>query len=362
VTPAGASDVAVGSATFAPVLARLRVTADALFGGAIRRIDAGREIVGPSARLLPVRVYAASTAVDLFAKRFVTTASASEELERLSRYFRWESERTLQAAATFRSTANLGVSRVVASFPDLLTLITERAPGAGLDRVLNRLALVRNRNAVDAALTALSRVGEWLRRFQAGVPVRDPTFRKDYREYLDIRLRALAASGRGGFTGDHRVALLSVFETIVRQVDADDLALVPIHADLCPANVVVRDAGITVLDLAMSSDGNKYVDLAHLAFHIKLLGRWWRLGPALADRLECALLGGYDPGLRPDAPLFELMMLQHSVCHLAAHAAKLGGWAEERRLRRRVRWTLETFGNPTISPWRATAEDAEVQS
>jgi thiamine kinase-like enzyme len=345
VTPAGASDVSVGSATFAPVLARLQVTADALFGSAIRRIEAGREIVGPSARLLPVRVYAASTPVDLFAKRFVPTAGTSEELERPRRYFRWESERTSQAAATFCSTANLGVSRVVASFPDLLTLITERSPGAGLDRVLNRLALVRNRNAVDAALTALNRAGEWVRRFQAGVPVRDPTFRKDYREYMDIRLRALAASSRGGFNGDHRAAVLSVFETIERQVDAEELALVAIHADLCPANVVVRDAGITVIDLAMSSDGNKYVDLAHLAFHIKLRARRWRLSFVLADRLEHALLGGYDPDLRPDAPLFKLMMLQHTVCHLAGYAAKFGGWADERRLRRRVRWTLRTLAN-----------------
>jgi hypothetical protein len=95
----------------------------------------------------------------------------------------------------------------------------------------------------------------------------------------------------------------------------------------------------------MSSDGNKYVDLAHLAFHIQLIARRWRLGSALADRLGCALLGGYDPELRQDAPLFKLMLLQHSVCHLAWYAAKFRGWADERRLRRRVAWIVQTFAS-----------------
>ncbi len=338
-----AADVAAGPVAFAPVFARLQADAAALFGSAIRRIDTGREVVGQSCRLLPVRVQTQSTTVDLFVKWFVGSGEMSDERERLSRYFQWESERTLQAAAAFASSTTLGVSRIIASFPDLLALVTERSPGAGLDRVLRRLALIRSVKTVNAAAAALHRVGEWVRGFQRGVPVRNSAFRKDYREYLDIRLRALAASGRGGFTDDHRRACLAAFEAFARQINTTDLALVPIHADLCPANVLVRNTGITVLDLAMSSDGNKCVDLAHLAFHVRLLGQRWRLGAALVDRLERALLGGYDPDLRADAPLLKLMMLQHGVCHLAACAGRVDGWIDERRLRQRVDWTLRTF-------------------
>jgi Phosphotransferase enzyme family len=339
----GASGMAAGSATFAPVLARLHADAGALFGSTIQRIAAGREIAGSSGRLLPVRVYTQSTAVDLFLKRFVGSRGASEERDRFARYFQWEYDRTREAAAAFQSSTTLGVSRIVASFPDLLALITERAPGAGLDGVLTRLALVRDSKRVNGALDALGRAGEWVRCFQSGVPVRNPAFRKDYREYLDIRLRALAASGRGGFGEDHRDALLNVFELAAAQLQPDDLALVAIHADFCPANVLVRDTGITVLDLAMSSDGNRYVDLAHLAFHVRLLGQRWRLASGLVDRLERALLRGYDPELRADAPVLKLMMLQHSVCQLAGRAARARGWVDERRLRRRVAWTMQAF-------------------
>jgi hypothetical protein len=338
-----AADMTAGPAAFTPVLARLQADAAALFGSAIRRIDTGREVVGQSCRLLPIRVHTQSTEVDLFLKWFVGAGETSEGRERLSRYFQWESERTLQAAAAFASSTTFGVSRIVASFPDLLALVTERSPGAGLDRVLRRVALARNRKTVNAAALALNRVGEWVRGFQSRVPVRDPAFRKDYREYLDIRLRALAASGRGGFGDHHRRAFLTAFEASARQIGSDDLALVPIHADLCPANVLVRNTGITVLDLAMSSDGNHCVDIAHLAFHVRLIGQRWRLGAALVDCLERALLRGYSPDLRVDAPLLKLMMLQHSVCHLAAWAGKVDGWINERRLRRRVAWTLRTF-------------------
>ena len=338
---AGAPRVAAGS-TFAPVLARLESSAETLFGGAIRRFETGRAIEGPSARLLPVRIHTSSASVDLFVKRFVPAGDVPEAFERAARYIQWESERTLQAAAIFRSSPALGVSRVVASFPDLLALVTERCPGTGLDRVLRRLAIVRSGKAMNRAVAAFSRVGEWLRRFQAGVPVRNPAIRKDYREYLDIRLRALAASARSGFTDDHRRTLLHVFETVRRQVDAADLALVATHADLCPANVLVRDGGVTVVDFAMSSDGNRYVDLAHLALHLRLLGRRWRLG-SVVNRLERALLEGYNPDLGADAPLLKLMMVQHSACYLAGGAAKARGWMDERVLRGRVAWALRMF-------------------
>src|SRR5206468_11644897 len=112
------------------------------------------------------------------------------------------------------------------------------------------------------------------------------------------------------------------------------------HADLCPANVLVSDAGITVLDLAMSSDGNRYVDVAHLDFHVKLAARRWRLQSSLVRALEETLLREFDPELRADQPMFALMRLQHAACHLAAAAPRATGVMREQAFRRKVRWTL----------------------
>jgi Phosphotransferase enzyme family len=337
---AGGSCSASASHVFAPVLARIHANGPALFGSAVCSVETADEIVGVASRLLPVRVRTGTATVDLFLKRFVPVGGGPEELPRLRRYLDSEVERIRQAAAVFQPASAPSVPHVVACFPDLLALVTERAAGDGLERVVMRLGLFRSRKAFDATRLALERVGGWIRRFQAGVPVRNPAFRKNYREYLDIRLRALAALRRGGFTEDHRRALLTFFDRHEQRLAADDLALVAIHADLCPANVLVRDTGVTVLDFAMSSDGNKFVDLAHVDFHVKLLARRWRLPPAVVRKLENALLQGFDPALRSDVPLFKLMRLQHMVCHLAGSAPRANGVIREWRLRRRLQWGL----------------------
>jgi hypothetical protein len=338
---AGVSRTPSASRVFAPVLERIQANGHVLFGTAVVRIETDDEIVGSSGRVLPVRVRTDAATINLFLKRFLPAGDGTpEELSRLRRYLDSEVERAGLAAAGLDPTSALSVGRVVTCFPDLLALVTERAAGEGLDRVLMRIGPWRSGRAIDAALLALGRVGEWIRRFQSLVPVRNPAFRKDYREYLDIRLRALAASPRAGFTDDHRRALLTVFDAHARQLAASDLALVAIHADLCPANILVRDTGITVVDFAMSSDGNKFVDLSHLAFHIKLIARRWRLSAAIVRTLENALIQGFDPALRTDVPLFKLMTLQHMVCHLAASSSRLSGVVREWRFRRHVQWGL----------------------
>jgi Ser/Thr protein kinase RdoA (MazF antagonist) len=302
---------------FPNVISRLSADSSTYLGVRAASLSAVSELAGQFTRVQRLRVDGGESTFYIFVKLFTPTSTAHDEEARQRRYLAAEYERTLEAALALQQTPSLSVPRVIAYFPDLFALVTREAPGERLDRLLKRFAVIRTAAAKERLCRALGRVGEWVRRFQAGVPVRDPLSRKDYAAYADERLRALVAAGAGGFRERHRTAVRSAVEAHLTLIPADDLAAVAVHADLCPANILVRDDGVTVLDLAMSTDRTRYLDLAHLHFHLSLAARRLRLGSDLARTLQGALLHGYDPHLRADEPLFRLMLTQHVVCHLA---------------------------------------------
>jgi hypothetical protein len=294
---------------------------------------------------MQVRVAPPGRHPDVFIKLFVPRNDAPEEIARQRYYFNSEWTRATHAHTALAGTPDLRVPRLVAVFHDLCAVVTEQETGTSLDRVFRRLVLQRTEAAVRRTESALACVGRWLRAFQAGVPVRNPAFSKDYREYLDIRLRRLVDLLPGSFTEVERRAFLNVFDANAMRLAPDDLRVVAIHSDFCPANIFVSDGRIAVLDFAKSADGNQFMDLAHLDLHLRQMAHRWRLGTAVAHRLETALLTGFDPALRPERPLFSLMLLQHLVCHLAMQAAASTGALsrfEHRRLCKRVAWSLQT--------------------
>ena len=327
---------------FEPVLARLKLDSTAIPDSSAR-LQPWRQFSGPFSRVLHVRIAAASPREDLFVKVFVPETDTPEEIARQRRYFDSECTRSAQANAALAGHSGLRAPRIVAAFEDLLAIVSERETGVSLERLFKRLVLRRSAGALRQTEAALTRVGQWVRGFQDGVPVRNPAFQKDYREYLDVRLRRLVETNGGAFTRAHRQKFLDAFDASAARLAPDDLRLVPIHADLCPSNVLVRDDGITVLDFAMSSDGNRFMDIAQLDLHLRSMCSRWRLGDAVTERLQTALFAGFDPDLRPDLPLFRLMTLQHTVCQLTLCAVPARGpmrLLQERRLRRRIAWSL----------------------
>ena len=223
--------------------------------------------------------------------------------------------------------ASLRASRVLVSLPDRLVVVTAAESGVSLEQVFRRLVVSRRGEAVQETAAALARVGRWTRAFQDGVPVRNPAARRDQREYLDVRLRRLVAALNGRFTEAHRRALLERFEAYASRVDGDDRRAVAVHADLCPANILVRPDAVTVLDFGMSADDVRFTDLAHLDSHLQRLGRRWRLPPRIVETLERALLTAYDPSFDTSHPLFRLLLLQHLVCQMTECAeAAAGPW------------------------------------
>ena len=262
-----------------------------------------------------------------------------------------EFERTQLAARG--ATRAAGVVTPIACLPDHFALVTEEAPGVPLDRLLKRLWLARTPATLARIRTTLGRLGQWVEAFQAAVPTKT-TVARDRREYLDVRLRRLVAAGGRAFDEVDRAAILSRFDRLAGAVPAAELELTAIHGDFCPSNVLVREDGVTVLDLAMTADGCRYHDLAHLYMHIGLLGRHLRLGQGVTGRLQAALLAGFDPALTAEQPLFRLMVMQHVACHLVEATERVERFPTRLReplLRRHVRRGLAIAGITSARPF-----------
>ena len=237
--------------------------------------------------------------------------------------------------------SRLGVVRPLACIPEKFVLITERAPGRPLDAVLETEATGWPATSTVERLSAvMASVAEWLRTFHRVRPVSGRFDLDGMREYLDIRLVRLVANRRSGFDEADREAVLAHFDDRRRDVAGDDLTLVAIHADLAPGNVLVHGDKVTVLDFAMAKTGSVFHDLSRLYSQLGFLTAKPKFRPSVIARVQQALLSAFQPDLTADRPLFNLLLLQHTVTHfdtVAASRRRGVEWLYDVYLRRRHR-------------------------
>jgi tRNA A-37 threonylcarbamoyl transferase component Bud32 len=303
-------------------------------------------IDGRFSRVQRFRLRAGAHVEVLYAKTFVPIDSSPDERARQLRYLTAESERLRAAGAAFERTPWLRVPRLLVSDPEHLTIITAEVDGKPLSSLLTRCAALRARSTLRRATDAVGRAGEWLRRFQDHVPIRDESaYSKDYRAYLEDRLRILVHGAGGAFTDRDRIAALNLFERHHASLAPEEWWPKPAHGDFCPANIFVTDAAVSVIDLAMSTDRARYLDLTHLYFHLSLVARRLLLGRRMRAELQQALLAGFGPGASAASPLFRAMLLQHAVCYLVQFVPTAQWTAlDRRRFRRRAAWALRLAG------------------
>jgi tRNA A-37 threonylcarbamoyl transferase component Bud32 len=302
-------------------------------------------IHGRLSRVQRLAIYAAGRREVLYAKTFIPMNGSPEEQARQLRYLTAESGRLRAAAWAFHSTPSLRVPQLVAVLPEHLSIVTTEVEGEPLSSLVVRAALRRTAIVVRRACDALGRAGEWLRRFQEYVPILDQSaFSKDYRAYLDGRLRFLTCRTGEAFTERDRMAALALFDRHAAALSADEWWPQPAHGDFCPANILVTPTSVSVIDFAMSTDRARYLDLTHLHFHLALLGRRVLSGRKILDRLQHALAEGFG-SVSPASPLFRALLLQHAICHLVQLASdtaqsRLHRW----RFRQRLGWALRVAG------------------
>ena len=282
-------------------------------------IEPLHEQTGTYSRVVRVRMHLHGSPVHAYVKLYEPRRDSDEEQVRFRRYVVTEFERT--RLARLCATPSATVPNPIVCLPNELLVITQQAAGVPLHVRIRQVALVRTPANVTALVRDLRRIGEWLRVFQKEVPVFGQEL-QDSREYLDIRLRKLVAMGRPAFTARHRQAFLDAYDDSAGQLTAADREPVPIHADLCPSNILVGDDAVTVIDFASSTDGARCGDLAHLLMHLRLASRRFRFGPRLTHRIVRALIDGFDGNLSEDSPALRWAILPQLACHLAGAAER----------------------------------------
>jgi hypothetical protein len=301
------------------VLRHLQDDSQAYFGVPTVRLQKVRHYDSEASLVVHVRVEGGSdVSPDIFVKAFKPRTAAFEHTElartRVANDFA-AARRVHDQMARFEGFAAV---RPIACFPEDLVVVTERAAGETLGTVLKRDAAwwpTRDRQANLNRIMA--RTGGWIRAFQSCAHG-SPTFSLEaMREYVDVRLRRLTAMPRARFSHHWRTRILRYFDSRSSEVNSGDLREVPIHADVAPGNVLVSGDRITVIDFAMAASGGVYHDVARLFSQLEFFKNKPKFRPSVIDELQSALLNGFEPGLSPQRPLFDLFVLQHRLCHLA---------------------------------------------
>jgi hypothetical protein len=319
------------------VLDHLKLNSQQYFGQ-VAHVDPLRELVGVDAHVVRARVRLDARDVIVYVKVYDPRASPQDEA-RFRRYVTTEFTR-IRLARTFATPA-ADVPIPLACLEDHYAIVTQEASGETLSRLLRHLCVIRTSSVYGTILCALHRVGRWLREFQASVPPLGVTNPAGLRRYLDVRLTTLVSLGRRSFDEASRENILAFHDAQAARLTPADMQRVPIHADMCPSNVLVRPDGITVLDLASSCDGSRYDDVAHLYMHLAFAARRFRYGRAVTEQMQRLLLESFEPDLRPETPMFRLMLLRHLACYamwISTHPrfdrSALGEWRLRRTLAR----------------------------
>jgi len=232
----------------------------------------------------------------------------------------------------------LSVPEPIACFPEHSALIMEAVEGQTLKQLIlrsaRRLAVPAGWKRVDESLRL---AGRWLAKVQA--LIRDPRERLDldgllaYNEWrlrrlLDLGLMDSALAGSVRREADRLCRLVP---------PGEEQAVVFAHGDFCPANMMVGERSLVVLDFTMVERGFAHQDLTYCYEHLeRLLNRFADrpfMRRATIRSLQENLLEGYVSEASLSPPLFRLGQLRHHLNYIVNLQEPEAGL---RRLLRRI--------------------------
>jgi Ser/Thr protein kinase RdoA (MazF antagonist) len=338
---------------FVPVLGRLQSESRRYFASDDLAFEPVAVFDRPFSEVLQVRVVSGVRRPDAFVKRVKLREPVSVWRTELRRRLTQEFDTCLRVHEALSGCAGLAAVRPIACFADDFIIVTEQVPGRTLTAILeDRADWYPSTATVEELSDALERVGSWLRAFQAALPQAGTIAVADVRDYLAQRLNAIVASPGGGFSEADKDAVLTYFDRTAATIPANDWRRATIHADFCPANVLIEGREVAVIDFDRAAVGCQYLDVARMFTQLESLQAKPKFRPETVRALQSALLRGFDPGFDPAQPLFQLMVLQHTVCQFkkvaqrrTQPAARAWVWYLRRRYRNWLRSLASTAGS-----------------
>jgi Ser/Thr protein kinase RdoA (MazF antagonist) len=301
--------------SFQPVLARLASESRRYFGAPDLNLEPVAVFARPFSEVLQVRLVNGGNLPHAFVKRFKLREPVEVWERELRRRVGREFETCRRVHEALSGASGLSAVRPIACFAEDLIIVTEQVPGRTLSAILeDRASWYPAVQTLDDLSHVLERVGSWTRTFQLALPHAGRLSLDGVRAYLDERLQAIVEAPASGFSELDRRWVLKYFDETAAAVPDDDLRETAIHADFCPANVLVDGPNVAVIDFDRAATGCQYLDVARMFTQLEFLRAKPKFRPEVVRTLQSALLRGVDPRLDPAKPLFQLMVLQHTVC------------------------------------------------
>ncbi|MBI1923529.1 phosphotransferase [Candidatus Poribacteria bacterium] len=234
-----------------------------------------------------------------------------------------------------------------ACYPDLLTLVMEECEGETVSVILGRNApFFPSKKTIECLTRFCHLCGKWLKANHESDSIKKQfaTYSMGiYLDYNDIRLQSLVQYAHIPLEEPFRKKILQYMQRRWVDVDPSETYAVEVHGDYSPGNVMTDGKKLIIIDLANAGQGSIYHDLSRFYHQLDMYLFKPIFRPRVIRRLQRALLDGYNPKLEIQNPLFELMLVQHTLCHLMgigrleqlpAHER----WYNRRIIRRHIRW------------------------
>jgi tRNA A-37 threonylcarbamoyl transferase component Bud32 len=312
-------DQAFVNEIFGPVLARLRSDSQKYFDTPEAALEPLDCISRPFSDVLRIRIKSGTDSQFAFIKIFKLQDKSEAHVERIRNRLLRDFASTRRIYESFGGHANLASVRPIACFPEYFALVTEEIAGVTLDEVIRqKLRFPARADSLRELGETFERLGAWVKTFQAANRTGKQVSLEGVRAYIDERLVKMVGRGRLEFTEADRAGVLRFLDAKFPEIAATELSEVNIHADLNPENVIVNGDRVTLLDFTMAKTGTVHHDLSHMFMYLGIVKRKFIFRGAEIDRLQKAMLSGYDAALNPTQPLFQLLLLQHVVCHFAS--------------------------------------------
>ncbi len=308
--------------TFGPLLKRLKDDSQRYFGASEVTVEPLNHIRRPFSEVLQINVRYGEQSHHAFVKIFKLQEHGDKHLAIMQRRVARDFATTTRIYQSLKSYPGLAAVKPIACFPEDLALVTEQVVGKTLQQLIERRAILRpSEKSIEELSGIFASVGTWLRAFQEVEPTGRKFSLDRLRNYVDERLVKLVGGERTGFCEEDRAGVLRYLDARCAEVPEQDLKEVSIHADFCPENVMVDGSRVILLDFTMAKAGAIYHDVTHMFMHIELLKRKLHYQNRVVNRLQESLLSGYEPGLNPNRPLFEILLLQHIIVR---HTSRVG--------------------------------------
>ena len=235
-----------------------------------------------------------------------------------------EFEMAKMVCEAFKHLPQFGVLRPITYYPEGFAFIAEECQGKPLRSFLPFwYDLWKAKSKMNAAAPYCYLAGQWLRHLHE-------TDSNNHRFPLPIEAISSGIHSRLYKLKSCPFPLSPVLEGRVKEyvgqmqdaLKGEELKRSIIHGDFCPANMLVDNGKLSVIDFSTAGEGSIYNDLTHFLLHLRNLIQYHLVSKNHIKKLEHEFLRGYGMVELEKKPFIRLLMVYHTICRLLSITKK----------------------------------------